>query len=104
MCRAIKILPLLCLVSVIGCASHTPQVEIPSSGSDVVGWRMYYKDQFKAFGKDVPQPDADAPAAKRVAYEEEKDSYESSGKWKLVFGVLIFVIGLSAFLSTVSQL
>ena len=104
-----RLVGLVCLIALVaGCATYTPQVAVPSNDTDVDARKLYYRDQFKAFGKEVAVPDPDAPEAQRKGYEEAKVMWRTAsilrGTLVLGLGIFSFVMGMRSMRSTLNEL
>ncbi len=82
--------------------SHTAEISKPTT-SDYEEWLAYYEDQFKAYGDEVEAPSGEIPQAQMEAYEEAKDSYDSSVTTGWIIGGVVLAIGLGVFIATLGQ-
>ena len=99
-----RLVGLICLIAMIGgCVTYTPRVAIPGSDTDVEGWKIYYQDQFKALGKEVQVPPADASEAQRIGYVEATELWEKSGRLSTFFLFLALGVGVGSLISTLNQ-
>ena len=104
MCRKLVCLPILCLLILAGCASHSPSIQKPSGDADAAAWLSYYKYQFKAHGNEVPRPGNNTSQAQQMAYMEAESSWKNKQTRDMLFGVVILGIGAASLLVTLSSM
>ena len=103
--RLNKIICILIPISILltACGPHIAEVVMPANG-DYAEWLTYYEDQFEAYGDEVEVPTGEVLVVQMQAYEEAKDSYDSSVTLGWILGGVALAIGVGVFVATLGDL